>query len=126
MTTFSLVYHLPLLVFANTRGGLGEYDSMIHSISQPMPDVLRAFGLQVVELDRRGSAADWRDTFQEAGAPARMTYRPVAVVPGVAFDPTGRGEHSIRVSYAAFLEDVREGMLRLVSCAEHRGAEIHA
>ena len=35
LTTFPLAYHLPLLIFANTRGGLGEYNSMIHSIGQP-------------------------------------------------------------------------------------------
>lgn len=80
LTTFSLSYHLPLLVFANTRGGLGEYNSMIHSISQPMPQILRAAGFQVVELDRRSSAADWEDVVAEAGNHARMTYRPVIVL----------------------------------------------
>ena len=50
----------------------------------------------------------------------------VAVVPGAAFDPTGRGEHSIRVSYATSPDDVRAGMRRLISYAERRGAELHA
>ncbi|MFG1924659.1 thiamine pyrophosphate-binding protein [Cryptosporangium sp. NPDC048952] len=80
LTTFPLAYHLPLLIFANTRGGLGEYNSMIHSISQPVPAILRAAGLPVVELDRRSSAADWRDTVQEAGVHAVMTYRPTVVL----------------------------------------------
>lgn len=80
LTTFPLAYHLPLLVFANTRGGLGEYNSMIHSISQPMPAILRAAGLPVLELDRRSGQEDWRDTVREAGVHAVMTYRPVVVL----------------------------------------------
>lgn len=80
LTTFSLSYHLPLLIFANTRGGPGEYNSMIHSISQPMPTVLRTAGLQVLELDRRSSSEDWEQAVAEAGVHARMTYRPVVVL----------------------------------------------
>lgn len=80
LTTFSLSYHLPLLIFANTRGSLGEYNSMIHSISQPVPRLLEAVGLPVVELDRRSSEADWRDAVAEAGVHASMTYRPVVVL----------------------------------------------
>ncbi|WP_119696566.1 thiamine pyrophosphate-binding protein [Microbacterium halotolerans] len=80
LTTFALSYHLPLLIFANTRGGLGEYNSMIHSISQPTPALLSAVGLPVIELDRRSSADDWRDAVQEAGVHAVTTYRPVVVL----------------------------------------------
>jgi aspartate/methionine/tyrosine aminotransferase len=42
----------------------------------------------------------------------------IAVVPGEAFDPTGAGEHSIRISYARSVDDVREGVTRLVRHAE--------
>lgn len=80
LTTFTLSYHLPLLIFANTRGSLGEYNSMIHSISQPTPALLRDVGLPVVELDRRSSSDDWHDAVQEAGVHAVMTYRPVVVL----------------------------------------------
>lgn len=80
LTTFSLSYHLPLLIFANTRGSLGEYNSMIHSISQPAPELLRRLSLPVIELDRRSSAQDWEDTVAEAGNHAKMTYRPVIVL----------------------------------------------
>ncbi|PZG42949.1 thiamine pyrophosphate-binding protein [Spongiactinospora gelatinilytica] len=80
LTTFTLAYHLPLLVFANTRGGLGEYNSMIHSISQPVPAILRAAGLPVIELDRRSGPEDWQDAVQEAGVHSVMTYRPVVVL----------------------------------------------
>lgn len=80
LTTFSLSYHLPLLIFANTRGSLGEYNSMIHSISQHVPALLRTVGLPIVELDRRSSAQDWEDVVAEAGTHAKMTYRPVVVL----------------------------------------------
>src|SRR5919112_1995165 len=40
LTTFAVSYHLPLLIVANTRGGLGEFKSMIHSISEPVPELL--------------------------------------------------------------------------------------
>ena len=53
---------------------------MIHSISQPMPAVLRTAGLQVFELDRRSSAEDWEQVVAEAGVHAQMTYRPVVVL----------------------------------------------
>jgi sulfopyruvate decarboxylase subunit alpha len=80
LTTFSLSYHLPLLIFANTRGSLGEYNSMIHSISQPAPELLRSLSVPVLELDRRSSAQDWRDVVTEAGVHSKMTYRPVVVL----------------------------------------------
>lgn len=80
LTTFPLSYHLPLLIFANTRGSLGEYNSMIHSISQHAPAVLRTVGLPVIEIDRRSSPQDWEDVVAEAGVHAKMTYRPVVVL----------------------------------------------
>lgn len=80
LTTFNISYHLPLLIFANTRGGLGEYNSMIHSISQYTPEILRRIGLPVFELDRRSDPADWQEVITEAGVHAKMTYRPVVVL----------------------------------------------
>ena len=53
---------------------------MIHSISQPMPAVLREVGPQVLELDRRSSAEDRQQVVAEAGVHAKMTYRPVVVL----------------------------------------------
>jgi aspartate/methionine/tyrosine aminotransferase len=42
----------------------------------------------------------------------------VALVPGTAFDPTPAGRHTIRVSYARSVDDVREGISRLVRHVE--------
>lgn len=47
-----------------------------------------------------------------------LKERKIALVPGSAFDPTGGGKHSLRFSYACSLDDVREGISRLVSFAE--------
>lgn len=80
LTTFSLSYHLPLLIFANTRGSLGEYNSMIHSISGSVPRLLEATNLPYVELDRRSSPGDWRAVVEEAAMHAVMTFRPVVVL----------------------------------------------
>ncbi|MGC0423310.1 hypothetical protein [Embleya sp. AB8] len=80
LTTFNLAYHLPLLIVANTRGGLGEYNSMIHTLSQYVPDLLDRVGLRVFELDRRSDPGDWTAVIAEAGTHARMTFRPVVVL----------------------------------------------
>lgn len=80
LTTMAVSYHLPMLIIANTRGGLAEYNSMIHSISAPVPEMLRASGIPVFALDRRNSPRDWGATVAEAGAHARMTFRPVVVL----------------------------------------------
>lgn len=80
LTTFAVSYHLPLLIVANTRGGLGEYNSMIHSISEPVPELLRSSNIPVFRVDRRNPAEDWGATVKEAGNHAKMTFRPVVVL----------------------------------------------
>lgn len=48
----------------------------------------------------------------------------VAVVPGTAFDPDG-GTHSIRISYACHIDDLTEGLRRIVqtmTTPHHKGA----
>lgn len=80
LTTWTLSYHLPLLVFANTRGSLGEYNSMIHSISTPVPRLLEATGIHYLELDRRSDTEDWAAVVREAANHAQMTFRPVVVL----------------------------------------------
>ncbi|TLM80958.1 thiamine pyrophosphate-binding protein (plasmid) [Pseudarthrobacter sp. NamE5] len=80
LTTFAAAYHLPLLIVANTRGGLGEYNSMIHSISEPVPELLRSANIPVFRVDRRNPPEDWGATVKEAGNHAKMTFRPVTVL----------------------------------------------
>jgi sulfopyruvate decarboxylase subunit alpha len=80
LTTFAVAYHIPILIVANTRGGLGEYNSMIHSVSGGVPDMLRAGNVPTFRLDRTHSIDDWEGTVHEAGRHARMTYRPVVLL----------------------------------------------
>lgn len=80
LTTQAVSYHLPLLIVANTRGGLGEYNSMIHSISEHVPELLRSSNIPVFRVDRRNPAEDWGATVKEAGNHAKMTFRPVVVL----------------------------------------------
>ncbi|WP_225727561.1 MULTISPECIES: thiamine pyrophosphate-binding protein [unclassified Nocardia] len=80
LTTFNVAYQLPLLIVANTRGGLGEYNSMIHTFSQHVPGLLDELGIRYFELDRRSGPSDWWAVVTEAGVHARMTFRPVVVL----------------------------------------------
>lgn len=80
LTTFTVAYHLPLLIVANTRGGLGEYNSMIHAISGGVPEMLQAAQVPVFRLGRLHPTPDWEATVHEAGRHARMTHRPVVVL----------------------------------------------
>lgn len=80
LATWAVAYHLPLPVVANTRGGLGEYNSMIHTFSERVPDLLHALGVPVHVLDRRSPATDWGAVVSEAVRHAWMTSRPVVVL----------------------------------------------
>jgi len=80
LTTFAVAYHLPLLIVANTRGGLGEYNSMIHTISEHAPAILHEIGVPVFRLDRTHTPSDWEATVEEAGRHAAGTHRPVVVL----------------------------------------------
>jgi sulfopyruvate decarboxylase subunit alpha len=90
LTTFTVAYHLPLLIVANTRGGLGEYNSMIHTISAPARALLRSTGIPHFSVDRRNAPEDWGATVYEAGRHARMTFRPTVVLMEF-FDLPGQG-----------------------------------
>lgn len=77
LTTLPLAYRLPLLVLCNVRGGLGEYNSMIHHYSQGLPKALESFGLATFWLDRTLPLQAWQEGIIEAGSLAQMSHRPV-------------------------------------------------
>lgn len=79
IATWASAYHIPLPIFANERGGLGEYNSMIHSISGAARDLLRVLGVPVFALDFRDDADAWHDVAVEAIEHAWLTRRPVVV-----------------------------------------------
>lgn len=80
LTTFAAAYDVPLPIYANTRGGLGEYNSMIHVFSGSAPAILAAAGLPVFRVDRRNTPADWEATVIETSRHATMTHRPVVLL----------------------------------------------
>lgn len=80
LTTWAVAYHVPLPIIANTRGGLGEYNSMIHTFSEHAPQLLRDVNIPVHTLDRRSSADDWAMVVTETVKHAWMTTRPVVVL----------------------------------------------
>jgi sulfopyruvate decarboxylase subunit alpha len=80
LTTFVKAYHVGLPVIANTRGGVGEYNAMIHSFSAGVPAMLAAAGLHVEHLGSAHEPAAWRSTVQGACELAQTTYRPVVVL----------------------------------------------
>jgi sulfopyruvate decarboxylase subunit alpha len=80
IATWAVAYHLPLPIFANVRGELGEYNSMIHTISGSADTVLGAVGVPVFGLDHRDDADAWHDVSVEAIGHAWLTRRPVVVM----------------------------------------------
>jgi sulfopyruvate decarboxylase subunit alpha len=80
LTTFAKAYHVPLPIVANTRGGLGEYNSMIHSFSEGVPGMLSAAGIRTERLGAAESPELWRTTTCAVAEHAAMTRRPVALL----------------------------------------------
>ncbi|MGH2826365.1 MAG: thiamine pyrophosphate-binding protein [Actinomycetota bacterium] len=80
LATFAAAYHIALPVVANTRGGLGEYNAMIHTFSDGVPQILRAAGLKVEELSPSDPPEMWRATGKAAGELCTRTHRPVVVL----------------------------------------------
>jgi sulfopyruvate decarboxylase subunit alpha len=62
------------------RGGLGEYNSMIHTISERSEALLDAANVRWVQLDGRTPIEDWSATIQRGYAFAQATHRPVFVL----------------------------------------------
>ncbi|HEX5506000.1 MAG TPA: hypothetical protein VFW96_25505 [Thermomicrobiales bacterium] len=80
LNTFPLPYHLPLLILVTRRGGLGEYNSMIHTFSERTEALLDAAGARWFQLDGRTPVAEWASTIVRAEQFARTTHRPVFVL----------------------------------------------
>ena len=80
LLTFPQPYHLPLLGIVTRRGGLGEYNSMIHTISERSEALLDAAGVRWVQLDARTPIADWAPAVVRAHQFAQTTHRPVFVL----------------------------------------------
>jgi sulfopyruvate decarboxylase alpha subunit len=80
LATFPQAYHIPLLILVSQRGGLGEYNSMIHTFCEHVEDIVRAAGLRAFSLDGRIPAEQWRTAIVKAFEYAQITHRPVLVL----------------------------------------------
>jgi sulfopyruvate decarboxylase subunit alpha len=80
LLTLPQPYHLPLLAVVSRRGGLGEYNSMIHTISERTEALLDAAGIRWFQLDARTPVEGWAAEIERAWAFARATHRPVFVL----------------------------------------------
>jgi sulfopyruvate decarboxylase subunit alpha len=80
LLTFPQPYHLPLFGVITRRGGPGEYNSMIHTISEHAEALLDAGQVRWVQLDGRTPVADWSAIIQRSYTFAQTTHRPVFVL----------------------------------------------
>lgn len=80
LTTFAQPYHLPMLMLISQRGGLNEYNSMIHTLCERVEEILHASGLRTFVLDERVPVDRWATSIVGAWEHAAMTHRPVAML----------------------------------------------
>ncbi len=80
LLTFPQACHLPLFGVVVRRGGLGEYSSMIHTISERTEALLDAAGVCWFQLDSRMPLDVWAREIERAWAFSHTTHRPVFVL----------------------------------------------
>jgi sulfopyruvate decarboxylase subunit alpha len=80
LNTFAQPYHLPLLLIVSQRGGLNEYNSMIHTLTERVDDIVDAAHLRSFKLDEQVSVDRWSTTVVAAWEHAYMTHRPVILL----------------------------------------------
>ncbi len=77
LLTFPQPYHVPLFGLVTRRGQPGEYNSMIHTISERSEAILDAAGVRWVQLDNNVPLEDWPSAIVDAHRFAQITHRPV-------------------------------------------------
>lgn len=80
LLTFPQPYHLPIFGVVTRRGGLGEYNAMIHTISERTEALLDAAQVRWFLLDARTPTEDWSSTLTRGYELAQTTHRPVFVL----------------------------------------------
>ena len=79
LTTFPQAYHIPLLLLVARRGGLNEFNSMIHHFCEHADDIMAAARLRCFSLDGRVDIDEGRPTVAKAYDYAEITHRPVTL-----------------------------------------------
>jgi sulfopyruvate decarboxylase subunit alpha len=80
LTTFPQAYHIPQLMIVSRRGGLGEYNSMIHVFCEHVEGILEAANIRYFKLDGKVPLEEWPRTVSRAYEFAQTTHRPVMVL----------------------------------------------
>lgn len=80
LTTFPQAYHLGQLIIVSQRGGLGEYNSMIHTFCEHVEGILDAAQIRYFKLDGTVPLDDWPSTVSRAYDYCQTTHRPVMVL----------------------------------------------
>jgi sulfopyruvate decarboxylase TPP-binding subunit len=79
LNTFPQAYHLPLFMVVSRRGGLNEYNSMIHLFCERADAIAEAAGLRTFILNGRVPLDLWASTVTKGFEHSRITRRPIAV-----------------------------------------------
>lgn len=80
LTTFPQAYHIPQLMIVSQRGGLGEYNSMIHHFCEHVEGILDAANIRYFKLDSKVPLDEWPSTVTRAYDYSQATHRPVMVL----------------------------------------------
>ena len=80
LTTFPLAYHIPQFYVVSRRGGLNEYNAMIHVICEKVEGILDAANVRYFNLDGRTPIEQWAPTVVKAYDYSRVTHRPVLLL----------------------------------------------
>jgi sulfopyruvate decarboxylase subunit alpha len=80
LTTFPMAYHIPQFYIVSRRGGLNEYNSMIHTLCDSVPAILDAANVRYFDLDARTPIDRWASTVEKAYDYSRTTHRPVMLL----------------------------------------------
>jgi sulfopyruvate decarboxylase subunit alpha len=62
------------------RGGLGEYNSMIHNFCEHVEDILDAAQVRCFKLDGSVPLEQWAGTVSQAYEYSQTTHRPIMVL----------------------------------------------
>lgn len=79
LNTFPMAYHIPLFMVVSRRGGLNEYNSMIHLFCEKVEAIADAAGLRYFMLNGRVPLDAWASTITKGFEHSIITRRPVAV-----------------------------------------------
>lgn len=80
LTTFPMAYHIPQFYVVSRRGGLNEYNSMIHTICEKVEPILDAADVRYFVLDGRTPIEAWAPTVAKTYEYSRVTHRPVMLL----------------------------------------------